>query len=46
LRQGEDPQDALAGFKDFSESYQGTVGQPLPLFRRRSRASPDGMEWS
>lgn len=46
LRKGEDPQEALAGFRDFSESYQGTVGQPLPLFRRRFLASPDGMEWS
>jgi len=46
LRQGEDPQEALAGFKDFSESYQGTVGQPLPLFRRRFVASSDGMEQS
>jgi uncharacterized protein (DUF934 family) len=35
LRPGEDPHAALAGFRDFSESYQGTVDQPLPLFRRR-----------
>jgi len=46
LRQGEDPQEALAGFRDFSESYQATVDQPLPLFRRRFRASPDGRERS
>ncbi len=39
LRQGEDPREALAGFKDFSECYQGTVSQPLPLFRRRSGLS-------
>lgn len=38
LRQGEDLREALAGFRDFSESYQGTVGQPLPLFRRRQAA--------
>ena len=33
---GEDPQEALAGLRDFSDSYQSTVAQPLPLFRRRS----------
>jgi uncharacterized protein (DUF934 family) len=36
LREGEDPQEALTGFKDFSESYQASVTKPLPLFRRRS----------
>jgi uncharacterized protein (DUF934 family) len=36
LRPGEDPHEALAGFDDFSESYQASVAQPLPLFRRRS----------
>jgi len=36
LRAGEDPQEALAGFDDFSESYQASVARPLPLFRRRS----------
>ena len=36
LRPGEDPQEALAGFDDFSESYQASVARPLPLFRRRS----------
>jgi uncharacterized protein (DUF934 family) len=46
LRDGEDPQDALAAFGEFSEAYQGSVAQPLPLFRRRYLASPDGMEWS
>ena len=44
LRQGEDPQEALAGLRDFSESYQATVAQPLPLFRRRFPASQDGVE--
>ena len=38
LRAGEDPQEALAGFGVFSESYQATVAQPLPLFRRRQFA--------
>ena len=36
LRAGEDPQEALAAFGDFSESYQSTTAQPLPLFRRRA----------
>ncbi|HEY8068900.1 MAG TPA: DUF934 domain-containing protein [Burkholderiales bacterium] len=35
LREGEDPQEALAGFDDFSDAYQATVTQPQPLFRRR-----------
>lgn len=35
LRDGEDPQEALAGFGVFSESYQGSVERPHPLFRRR-----------
>ena len=35
LREGEDVQDALAAFDDFSEAYQASVTQPLPLFRRR-----------
>ena len=35
LREGEDVQDALAAFDDFSEAYQASVAQPLPLFRRR-----------
>jgi uncharacterized protein (DUF934 family) len=37
LRDGEDPQEALAGFGVFSEAYQGSV-ERAPLFRRR-RAS-------
>jgi len=35
LREGEDPRETLAGFGVFSESYQASVEQPLPLFRRR-----------
>lgn len=46
LRAGEDPHEALAAFGEFSEAYQGTVEQPVPLFRRRGVASPDGMEGS
>jgi uncharacterized protein (DUF934 family) len=35
LREGEDPEEALRGFEDFSEAYQTTVTRPIPLFRRR-----------
>jgi uncharacterized protein (DUF934 family) len=35
LREGEDPQEALQGLDDFSEAYQASAAQPLPLFRRR-----------
>jgi uncharacterized protein (DUF934 family) len=35
LREGEDVDEALAAFDDFTEHYQGTVAQPVPLFRRR-----------
>ena len=35
LRDGWDAQDALRAFHDFSEAYQASVLQPLPLFRRR-----------
>lgn len=36
LRAGEDPQEALKAFGDFSEHYQATTAQPVPLFRRRA----------
>ncbi len=36
LREGENPQEALQAFGDFSEQYQATAAQPLPLFRRRA----------
>ena len=35
LREGEDPHEAMAGFRDFSETYQSSVEHPVPLFRRR-----------
>jgi len=44
LREGEDPREALAGFRVFSDPYQASVERPLPLFRRRFLASPDGRE--
>lgn len=36
LKEGKDIEAALAGFRDFSESYQAAVDQPQPLFRRRA----------
>jgi uncharacterized protein (DUF934 family) len=38
LRDGEDVAEALAAFDDFSEHYQTTVAQPVPLFKRRGAA--------
>ncbi len=35
MREGEDAQAALAAFDDFSEAYQASAAQPVPLFRRR-----------
>jgi len=35
LREGEDPEAALAAFESFSEAYQASVTRPQPLFRRR-----------
>jgi uncharacterized protein (DUF934 family) len=35
-----DPQAALAGLDDFSLRYQGSVDDPLPLYRRRTFARP------
>ena len=36
LRDGEDAEQALGGFRDFSESYSASVARPQPLFRRRT----------
>ena len=36
VRADKDIEAALAGLKDFSESYQAAVDQPQPLFRRRT----------
>lgn len=35
LRAGEDGHEALTGLDDFSEAYQASAAQPVPLFRRR-----------
>ncbi len=37
VRQDKDIHDAIKGLADFSESYQASVDQPLPLFRRVQR---------
>lgn len=42
LQPGRDVAEALAGFGDFTDNYQATVAQPLPLFRRRLRAAAAG----
>ena len=36
VRADKDINAALAAFKDFSETYQAAVDNPLPLYRRRS----------
>ena len=36
LREDKDPLDALKAFEEFSEVYQASTDQPLPLFRRRA----------
>ena len=35
LRYDQDPEACLAAFNDFKTSYQSTVTEPVPLFRRR-----------
>lgn len=35
LREGQDAEEALCAFRDFSEAYQASVERPEPLFRRR-----------
>jgi uncharacterized protein (DUF934 family) len=35
LREGENAEEAVAAFGDFSESYQASPARPVPLFRRR-----------
>ena len=40
IKQGKSIEDALKAFGDFSESYQSSVDQPVPLYRRRLQDSP------
>ena len=35
IREDKDAEAALAGLRDFTETYQAAVDQPSPLFRRR-----------
>jgi len=39
LREDQGPAAALAAFAELSDAYQGTVTEPLPLFRRRLAAT-------
>jgi uncharacterized protein (DUF934 family) len=39
LRTDKNFADAIGGFDDFSDNYQSTVVEPIPLFRRRHGAS-------
>ena len=39
LQDGQDVDAVLAAFNDFSERYQASVDQPLPLFRRRESSA-------
>jgi len=41
VRADRDIGDALKGLGDFSDGYQSTVRQPVPLFRRRVSAAND-----
>lgn len=38
VRAGKDIEDALKALDDFSETYQASTDQPVPLFRRRTPA--------
>ena len=40
VRDDKDIGDALKALTDFSETYQGSTDQPVPLFRRRMSNSP------
>jgi len=44
LAEGQDVQEALTAFGDFTDAYQTSVDRPLPLFRRRYAESSDGVE--
>ncbi|WP_175472722.1 MULTISPECIES: DUF934 domain-containing protein [unclassified Duganella] len=40
VRADRDVHDALKGLSDFSETYQASVDQKVPLFRRHARPTP------
>ena len=41
LRDDQNLEEALTAFTDFSDTYQASVAQPQPLFRRRLLVAPD-----
>jgi uncharacterized protein (DUF934 family) len=43
VRADRDVHDALKGLSDFSETYQASVDQKVPLFRRFARPAPDSV---
>jgi uncharacterized protein (DUF934 family) len=45
LRDGKDPEAALASFADFGSVYAPTVGHPAPWFRRRHGGPSPGDVW-
>jgi uncharacterized protein (DUF934 family) len=38
--------DAIGGLDDFSDNYQSTSAQPVPLFRRRSKDATAADDWA
>ncbi len=40
LKAGASIEDALTAFNDFTVNYQGSIDQPLPLYRRRLSSQP------
>jgi uncharacterized protein (DUF934 family) len=40
VREDRNIEEALKGLSDFSDVYQGSIDQPLPLFRRRADVAP------
>jgi len=39
IRSGKSAEDALASLRDFSQPYQGSVDNPLPVWRRHARTA-------
>lgn len=46
VRADRNPADAIGGLDDFSDNYQSTFAQPVPLFRRRKGATARDVEFS
>jgi uncharacterized protein (DUF934 family) len=45
IKASQDPAEALAGLKDFSDGYQTSVDRPVPLYRRRAH-TPTADSWA